>query len=55
MKQQFNYIGVHKNNTRDQVSRTVTEKGMKCLRRMLEEARVRNENREELLGGKQNG
>ena len=55
MKQRFNYIGVHKNNTRDQVNRTVTEKGIKCLRQMLEEARVRTEHREELLGGKQNG
>lgn len=55
MKQRFNYSAVHKNNARDRFNRTVTEQGIKCIRQMFEEAKVRTEHREELLGGKRNG
>ncbi|PHM56533.1 hypothetical protein [Xenorhabdus hominickii] len=52
MKNQFSDSGVHKNNRRDQVARQVTEQGVKKLRDALEDAKLRNEHREELTGGK---
>lgn len=52
MKQQFNYIGVHKNNERVRASRSVTEQGAKCLREILENEKLRLAHRQELIGGK---
>ncbi|MCW2254048.1 hypothetical protein M2263_001847 [Providencia alcalifaciens] len=53
MKQRFNYSGVHKNNTRDAVNRSVTQLGAKKLREAFDKAFSRDENKEEKAGGKQ--
>ncbi|QIC15366.1 hypothetical protein G3341_06425 [Providencia vermicola] len=49
----FNYHAVHKNIMRDRTNRSVTEQGIKKLRKAFDDAKLRNAHREELLGGKQ--
>ncbi|MFS4412506.1 hypothetical protein [Providencia sp. T47] len=53
MKTKFNYSAVHKNVMRDRANRSVTEQGIKKLRKAYEDAKLRNAHREELLGGEQ--
>lgn len=52
MKQRFNHSAVHKNNARNRFNRLVTQNGVKCLREMLEDAKIRTEHRHQALGGK---
>lgn len=49
----FNYHAAHKNVMRDRANRSVTEQGAKALRSALEEAKLRLEHRQEVIGGKQ--
>ncbi|HEK2869577.1 TPA: hypothetical protein SMT93_003755 [Proteus mirabilis] len=51
MKQRFNHSAVHKNNARVREYRLVTQEGVKCLRAMLEDAKIRTEHRQQVLGG----
>lgn len=53
MKNKFNYSAVHKNVMRDRANRSVTEQGAKGLRSALEDAKLRLEHRQEVIGGKQ--
>ncbi len=48
----FNRHEVHKNNARVREYRLVTQDGVKCLRAMLEDAKLRTEHRQQVLGGK---
>ncbi|WP_416778306.1 hypothetical protein ACNFJN_08915 [Xenorhabdus budapestensis] len=50
MKNRFNHSDVHKNNLRDREARSVSKEGVKKLRGALEEAKLRKEHREELIG-----
>ncbi|QTL40573.1 hypothetical protein ACNFJN_04520 [Xenorhabdus budapestensis] len=50
MKTKFNHIAVHKNNMRDQEARSVSKEGVKKLRDLLEDAKLRKEFRKELTG-----
>ncbi|WP_319940306.1 hypothetical protein [Xenorhabdus littoralis] len=52
MKTKFNPSAVHKNNARDREARSVSEQGSKKLRDILEDAKLRLDHREELIGGK---
>ncbi len=52
MKQRFNHSAVHKNNARVREYRLVTQDGVKCLRAMLEDAKLRTEHRQQVLGDK---
>ncbi|MBD2815948.1 hypothetical protein ID850_14510 [Xenorhabdus sp. Flor] len=50
MKPKFNHSAVHKNNMRDREARSVSQEGAKKLRSLWEEAKLRKEHREELMG-----
>ncbi|PHM52514.1 hypothetical protein Xekk_03191 [Xenorhabdus sp. KK7.4] len=50
MKTKFNHIAVHKNNMRDREARSVTKEGVKHLRALLDDAKLRKELRKELVG-----
>ena len=52
MKQRFNHSAVHKNNARNRFNRLVTQDGIRCLREILEDAKIRTEHRQQVLGGK---
>ncbi|WP_426576309.1 hypothetical protein ACP179_17660 [Xenorhabdus stockiae] len=50
MKTKFNHIAVHKNNMRDREARSVTKEGVKYLRALLDDAKLRKELQKELTG-----
>ncbi|WP_446470608.1 hypothetical protein [Xenorhabdus stockiae] len=50
MKTKFNHIAVHKNNMRDREARSVTKEGVKRLRALLDDAKLRKELRKEQTG-----